>query len=276
MARWPSTPTAVFVYTPASGFVGSDRFTYRASDGVLESNIATVTIDVSVTQNHAPVAVDQAVKTYQGYAINILLRGTDADGDPLTYIVLTKPQHGVVTNGAGGPAIVYVPSAGYTGPDALTFKVHDGTRDSNVATVSITVGPLSRLTVQYTGVKSYLKNLVWTPFPNTGVETRPDLYWFRFDGSQTGIQVPENTTVVKSVALVKVQNNAGTGIPHAVCDVLVNGGWRRLVATDARGTTLAVLDGLVGNTTFRLNWMGTTLVKTQNIAANSIVILRTP
>lgn len=43
-----------FVYTPASGFVGQDSFTYQASDGTAVSNIATVTIAVSSPFNDPP------------------------------------------------------------------------------------------------------------------------------------------------------------------------------------------------------------------------------
>ncbi len=35
-----------FLYTPAAGFTGQDQFTYRASDGQLQSDVATVTIQV--------------------------------------------------------------------------------------------------------------------------------------------------------------------------------------------------------------------------------------
>jgi len=35
-----------FVYTPATGFVGTDKFTYRANDGAANSNVATVTLTV--------------------------------------------------------------------------------------------------------------------------------------------------------------------------------------------------------------------------------------
>ncbi|MBI3466814.1 MAG: tandem-95 repeat protein [Planctomycetes bacterium] len=38
-----------FSYTPDSGFVGDDNFTYQLYDGVLDSNIATVTITVTTT-----------------------------------------------------------------------------------------------------------------------------------------------------------------------------------------------------------------------------------
>ena len=44
-----------FTYTPTAGFVGTDTFTYHVNDGGLDSNIATVTIDVT---NTAPVATN--------------------------------------------------------------------------------------------------------------------------------------------------------------------------------------------------------------------------
>jgi VCBS repeat-containing protein len=36
-----------FFYKPNAGYVGMDSFTYRASDGVADSNLATVRITVS-------------------------------------------------------------------------------------------------------------------------------------------------------------------------------------------------------------------------------------
>ena len=44
-----------FSYTPASNFNGSDSFTYKASDGTAEGNVATVSINVDAV---TPVAVD--------------------------------------------------------------------------------------------------------------------------------------------------------------------------------------------------------------------------
>jgi VCBS repeat-containing protein len=43
-----------FTYTPAAGFNGTDTFTYRASDGALQSNTATVTITVSPSGGGGP------------------------------------------------------------------------------------------------------------------------------------------------------------------------------------------------------------------------------
>jgi VCBS repeat-containing protein len=51
-----------FSYTPAGNFNGSDSFTYRASDGTLTSNVATVTISVTAV-NDAPFAAGDAFST---------------------------------------------------------------------------------------------------------------------------------------------------------------------------------------------------------------------
>ncbi len=61
--------------------------------------------------------------------------GSDVDGDGLTYTVLT-----VIGTLSGQRANrIYTPTAGYTGPDSITYRVNDGQVDSNIATVSITV-----------------------------------------------------------------------------------------------------------------------------------------
>ena len=39
-----------FTYTPAADYDGTDSFTYRANDGTLKSNQATVTITVTASQ----------------------------------------------------------------------------------------------------------------------------------------------------------------------------------------------------------------------------------
>ncbi len=46
-------PNGSFTYTPDSGFTGGDSFTYRASDGVLTSNPATVNITVQASATGA-------------------------------------------------------------------------------------------------------------------------------------------------------------------------------------------------------------------------------
>ena len=128
-------------YTPTANYNGPDSFTYKANDGLADSNTATVSITVNPV-NDAPVAYDQSVATPEETAVAITLAASDIDGDFLTYTVVTPPTHGTVTGGTGADRN-YLPDLNYNGPDSFTFKVNDGHADSNIATVSITVNPVN-------------------------------------------------------------------------------------------------------------------------------------
>ena len=131
-----------FSYTPNMGFTGSDSFTYRASDGSMNSNTATVTITVGVV-NAAPAASADSYSTAQDTALTVPAPGmlgndSDADGDPLTAIPVAPPSNGALALNPNG-GFTYTPSAGFIGTDSFTYQANDGTADSNVATVSLTV-----------------------------------------------------------------------------------------------------------------------------------------
>ena len=123
-------------YTPAANYNGADSFTFKVNDGQADSAPATVSITVTAV-NHAPVANAQAVTTNEDTAKAITLTGSDVDGNPLTYSVVTQPGHGSLSGTA--PNLTYTPAANYNGADSFTFKVNDGQADSAAATVSITV-----------------------------------------------------------------------------------------------------------------------------------------
>jgi hypothetical protein len=128
-------------YTPATGYSGTDSFTFKVNDGSLDSAVATVSIGVS-SVNSAPVANAQSVSTPQDTAKLITLTGSDANGDALTYTVLTQPAKGSLTGSA--PNLTYTPGANTNGGDSFTFQVNDGAVDSAPATVSITIVPVNQ------------------------------------------------------------------------------------------------------------------------------------
>lgn len=127
---------AIATYTPALNYVGNDSLTFRASDGSLNSNTATVSISI-LPSNAAPVASNKSASTAEDTAKNITLAATDADGDPLTYAIVSGPSHGSLSGTA--PNMTYTPVANYNGPDSFAYKANDGSLDSNTATVTITV-----------------------------------------------------------------------------------------------------------------------------------------
>src|SRR5207248_2655808 len=110
------------------------------NDGTVDSTAATVSLTV-VHVNHAPVAAAQTATTAEDTAKAIVLTATDADGDPLTYSVVAGPAHGALSGVV--PNRTYTPAANYNGPDSVTFKANDGTLNSNVATVTLTVTPVN-------------------------------------------------------------------------------------------------------------------------------------
>jgi len=127
-------------YTPAAGFIGTATFTYKASDGTNQSNVATVTITVNDKVNHAPVAVNDSVKTSKDTAvtINLLANDTDSDADRLSVTALVQPANGIVSlNGDG--TVLYTPKAGFTGSDTFTYKASDGQAESAPATVTVVI-----------------------------------------------------------------------------------------------------------------------------------------
>ncbi len=123
-------------YTPYTNAYGSDSFTFNVSDGELTSDTVTVAITVRAV-NDAPVASDQSLNATAGSALTVTLRGTDLDGDPLTYELRSQPTQGTLSGTA--PNLTYTPALDAGGFDSFTFRVDDGKTTSNTATVSFTI-----------------------------------------------------------------------------------------------------------------------------------------
>jgi subtilisin family serine protease len=78
-------------YTPDPDFNGSDSFTFKANDGLADSNVATVSISVTPV-NDPPLADDQPVTTAEDTAVSITLTGSDPDGDPAEPDLHPQPE----------------------------------------------------------------------------------------------------------------------------------------------------------------------------------------
>jgi VCBS repeat-containing protein len=128
---------------PAANFNGTDSFTYKANDGQLDSNVATVTININPV-NDAPVAANDRYNTADGTALTVntptgvLTNDTDVDSAALTAALVAGPGNGTVTLNADG-SFQYVPNSGFHGADSFTYQANDGELLSNVATVTIVV-----------------------------------------------------------------------------------------------------------------------------------------
>ena len=124
------------VYTPTLNYNGSDSFKFKVNDGIVDSPLATVQINMSPV-NDAPAANPQSVITLQSIPLVITLSGADVDGDNLTYTITSPPSYGTLSG--TGPNLVYTPQAGYKGTDSFSFIASDGLLDSVPAMVTITI-----------------------------------------------------------------------------------------------------------------------------------------
>jgi VCBS repeat-containing protein len=135
-----------FTYTPAQDFNGADSFTYRASDGANESAVTTVNLSVNPV-NDPPAGVGDSYFTSEDTALvipapGVLGNDTDVDDIDLSSILVQAPSHGALTLNPNG-SFTYTPDANFTGNDSFTYRANDGTDDSAVTTVSLTIGPVN-------------------------------------------------------------------------------------------------------------------------------------
>lgn len=134
-------------YSPAANFNGSDQFTFRVSDGTVNS--ATATVSISVTSvNDTPVAQNKSATTTEDTPVPVTLSGTDTENSPLTFSIINGPTKGTLSGST--PNLTYSPSPDSSGSDSFTYRVNDGTANSTAASVSISVTPVNDIPVANT------------------------------------------------------------------------------------------------------------------------------
>ncbi len=141
-------PDGSFSYVPTTRYVGEDSFTYKVWDGIVDSNIATVRINVynnpPVVQNDGPYYVgfvdNQTPPPLIVAAPGVLGNDTDPDSDyPLTAILYSGPSLGTLEYFNPDGSFKYIPNPGYLGEDSFQYVANDGiTNSSFVGTVNVT------------------------------------------------------------------------------------------------------------------------------------------
>ncbi|MBK1853603.1 hypothetical protein JO972_01400 [Verrucomicrobiaceae bacterium 5K15] len=116
----------------------SVRFRYKKKQWAY-GDPAIDNIVVMDAANTAPTADQSTLTVDAGLSSEIVLAGSDAEENQLTYALNSQPAHGVLSGTA--PNLIYTPANGYLGTDSFTFTVNDGALDSAPATVLMTVVP---------------------------------------------------------------------------------------------------------------------------------------
>jgi len=133
-----------FEYQPAPGFTGEDVFTYRVSDGELESNDALVMLTV-LPSNSPPTAFNDTYEGPLGEPIDIpspgiLENDVDNEAQELKAYLKAGTSHGIIILRQDG-SFIYSPDPEFTGTDQFTYRVSDGHALSNIATVTLNLMP---------------------------------------------------------------------------------------------------------------------------------------
>ncbi|MFL6052868.1 MAG: carbohydrate-binding protein [Actinoallomurus sp.] len=187
--------------------------------------------------DHAPVLDDVADVVADQYGtVQVPLKATDADGDPLAFYASDLPD-GVSVDGGTGLVTIHPTVAG---EQDLTFFVTDG-RASDEVTVHVTVKPHGAPIGEKVEAESYAAQHGWTEGGGNFVESNPaasggkDVGWtapgnwlkYRIDVAQAGtydleLRVANGTGAVATNAL---SFRDAAGIVLATVSIPDTGGW---------------------------------------------------
>jgi hypothetical protein len=132
--------TVAFDYTPNATYSGTDSFTFRVSDGNLQSPPYTVNVSVN-RRPTCPVVADVAVVNHTAKQLQVACTDADNGPSPLTFTKVANPAHGTLGSVSTTGQVTYTPTGDYTGPDSFQIKASDGRDESAVRTVNLNVAP---------------------------------------------------------------------------------------------------------------------------------------
>ena len=125
---------------PAGVFTNSGTIGSATGDSDTTNNSSTAGVMVL---NVAPMAVNDNYTTGDDVPLTVAAPGvlgndSDANGDSLTAVLDSGPSSGTLALSVDG-SFTYTPTLGFDGTDTFTYYAGDGTVNSNMATVVITV-----------------------------------------------------------------------------------------------------------------------------------------
>ncbi len=112
------------VYTPDSGFSGTDYFPYAICDNGIPFMCDTAYVTIEVVEGDIN-AEDDTASTFNGQSVtvDILDNDTPSDLEDLTNVtIVTDPVNGTVFIDTDG-TLVYTPNEGFLGTDSLVYEI---------------------------------------------------------------------------------------------------------------------------------------------------------
>ncbi len=132
-----------YSYTPNTSFQGTDTFAFKANDGTVDSNPATMSILVSpdpIARNDvSPTDFPPIVQGSGPAAIPVLANDLDKQGGPLLITSVTQGSKGKVVITGGGTGLTYDPTGLATGTDSFRYSIVDDQARANSAIVVVLI-----------------------------------------------------------------------------------------------------------------------------------------
>ena len=133
VATITDTSTGAYTYTPFPNQNGQDSFTFKASDGISDSNIATVSVTIQPVDD-VPKVFNDTLNAIGYTQASGIAQFTNPDGEQLIFSVVENGVQGTAyfPDPSGG-IYSYIPNSGASGTDSFSFRVNN----SNTATITV-------------------------------------------------------------------------------------------------------------------------------------------
>jgi hypothetical protein len=191
-----------FTYTPDQDNFGPDSFTYRANDGLLNSNTATVSITV-VSVNDPPVtsfdvfSVNEDTTLTVATSKSILLNDSDfhegapaENNRPLTAVLDIPPSHAISFTLNPNGTFTYQPTLNFHSLDSFTYRAVDSAGGaSDPETVLIAVRAVNDVPVATAQTVTTLEDV---PHAIKLRSTDADLLYYFDPAEWIGVPPPNN------------------------------------------------------------------------------------
>ena len=208
LSRVNASTRVIAVIMPNSNSINSDWHTYLTTVDNVEAltgydffanvpDIVENSIEAGVDGNNPPGTDNQFANAAEDVPTDITLNAVSANANPtFTYTIVTAPTHGVLSG--SGPTFTYTPAQDYNGPDSFTFKVNDGSHDSNTSTVNITIAEVNDAPVATDDAAS------------TNEDSHVDLSAFDFAANDSAGPANESLQLLTVTSVAATANTHGT------------------------------------------------------------------
>ena len=136
-----------FEYNPNKDFFGSDVFTYYVSDGILNSDTATVSITINPGNDNPDgvsdeYSVDEGGTISVGSSDGVLSNDVDIDSDSLYSVLNSSTSFGELTFNTDG-SFEYIHDGSNSSLDEFTYFVYDTLGGVDTVTTFISINPIN-------------------------------------------------------------------------------------------------------------------------------------